>query len=745
MASEMGLSGWVRNDSSGVHIEAEGPEEVLEQFLLRIEPEKPPRASIQSLESIILDPVGFSGFEIVSSTAAAGKTAVMLPDIALCEACRGELFDPGNRRYRYPFITCTQCGPRYSIIESLPYDRPNTTMRRFVMCPSCQAEYDDPFDRRFHAQPNACHDCGPQLRFLDGAGSVTAERDGALLAAVDALRGGGIVAVKGLGGFHLITDARSDDAVLRLRGRKHREEKPFALMYPSLEMVQRDCAPSRLERRALESPEAPIVLLERGRTAGAAHGSIASAVAPGITRLGIMLPYTPLHHLLLAECGFPVVATSGNRSDEPICTGTGRALERLRGIADCYLVHDRPIARHVDDSVVHIIAGREQVLRRARGYAPLPVTLERGGAPCTAVGGDLKNSVAVGIGSQIFVSQHIGDLETAEAAHAFDSVIRDLERIYGATPDAVVCDLHPDYVSTRWAERSGRRTERVQHHYAHVRSCMVDNGLTGSVLGVPWDGTGYGFDGTVWGGEFLRVHDGGFRRIGHLRTFRLPGSERAVREPRRSAMGVLYECFGDELFSREDLAPLGAFSDEERGNIRIMLAKGVQSPVTSSAGRLFDAAASILDISQAMRFEGQAAMALEHAAAGTGPVECYPYEIRAERSGTEDAVWVFDWEPLIRAMIADVAGSVSPGVISARFHETLAAGIVDIARRAGDERVLLTGGCFQNRLLSHRAIERLRAAGCAPYWHQRIPPNDGGIALGQIAAREMAARRKRGT
>lgn len=742
LATELKLRGWVLNSAQGVFIEAEGPKAQLEEFLARLTRDKPPRAFIQSLESSWLDPVGYTEFEIRHSDESGQKTALILPDIATCPDCLREIFDPNDRRYRYPFTNCTNCGPRFSIIEALPYDRPNTTMKRFRMCPDCQAEYTDPTNRRFHAQPNACPRCGPHLELWDRQGNVLAQHDEALLEAAASIRRGQIVAVKGLGGFHLICDARNDEAVQELRKRKHREEKPFALMYPSLELIKAHCDVSAPEERLLTSPEAPIVLL-KALSPPYGHGGegpIAPSVAPRNPYLGIMLPYTPLHHLLMAELGFPVVATSGNLSDEPICTDEHDALKKLNRIADLFLVHNRPIARHVDDSIVRIVAGRELVLRRARGFAPLPIRLDlsspsptRGGkgpGVRLAVGAHLKNTIALSVGENVFISQHIGDLETAEAFGAFERVITDFERLYAAHPSAIAHDLHPDYLSTQYAHQRNLRCIGVQHHYAHLLSCMAENELDGPVLGVSWDGTGYGLDGTIWGGEFFAATQENFRRVAHLRRFRLPGGERAVKEPRRSALGALYELFGDAL-AHADLAPLQSFAADELQLIQTMLQKNLNSPRTSSAGRLFDAVASIAGLRQISHFEGQAAMELEFALHGIETNESYEFGFRVE--GSQEPMEL-DWGPMLRSIIGDVRDGVSVDRIAAKFHNTLVEMIVTVARRVGEEKVVLTGGCFQNKYLTERAITRLSEEGFRVYWHQRIPPNDGGIALGQIVA-----------
>jgi hydrogenase maturation protein HypF len=595
----------------------------------------------------------------------------------------------------------------------------------------------------------------------------------AVIATAKAIREGKIVAVKGIGGFQLIVDARNEAAVKRLRERKQREEKPFALMFPSLESVKAECEVSPLEERLLRSAECPIVLLRRLSTL---NSQVSTSIAPGNPHLGVMLPYTPLHHLLLAELGFPVVATSGNLSDEPICTDERDALERLHDLADVFLVHNRPIVRHVDDSIVRIMLDRELVLRRARGYAPLPIILNPrlstlDSRPILAVGAHLKNTVALSVGNQVFISQHIGDLETEPANHAFRRVIADFEKLYEAKPQVIAADLHPDYLSTTYAleRRAPARLEstarnqaetvlavpqivRVQHHIAHVLSCMAENELSPPALGVSWDGTGYGTDGTIWGGEFFLVTDKTVERAAHLRPFRLPGGERAVKEPRRVALGLLFEIFGDSVFERKDLAPVAAFSKTELAALKTMLAKQLNSPVTTSLGRLFDAVASLVNLRQQMRFEGQAAMELEFALDGVNTDEAYPMRIAEcgmrspagedarpatapnSELRTPNSKISLDWSPMIEAILSDVQKGVATGRISAKFHNALAEVVVAVAERIGERRVVLSGGCFQNRYLTERTVRRLQAEGFQPYWHQRVPTNDGGIALGQIVA-----------
>ncbi len=756
LALSLKLTGWVVNSPQGVFIEVEGEERALKNFLRLIEDKRPPLASIQSLESTFLDAVGYTHFEIRESDSAGEKTALVLPDVATCHDCLADILDPANRRYLYPFTNCTNCGPRFSIIERLPYDRPHTTMKDFVMCADCRREYSDPLNRRFHAQPNACPACGPRLELWNVFGATQAFGHEALQRAARAIREGAIVAVKGLGGFHLIADAQSDEAVRRLRERKAREEKPFAVMFPSLATVAAVCEVSRLEARLLTSPESPIVLLKRKTKETQSQISnlsseisnlkfeISEHVAPANPYLGALLAYTPLHHLLMREAGRAVVATSGNLSDEPICTDEREALERLHKIADLFLVHDRPIARHVDDSIVRVMAGREAVLRRARGYAPLPVRLKEEPVSVIATGAHLKNAVAATRGSDAFISQHIGDLDTEQSFAAFRRVIESFTELYELQPRAFACDAHPDYRSTRFAEDARLRVVTVQHHYAHVLSCMAENDLCAPALGVAWDGTGFGTDGTVWGGEFLRITPDSFERAAHLRTFQLPGGDRAAREPRRAALGLLYEAFGESAFEMCDLAPLRSFNATELRLLKASLKKGLNAHTTSSAGRLFDAVASIAGLRQQARFEGQAAMELEFAVEEFVTDAAYQFQISDDKSQTTNLSarpsTVVDWEPLIVELLNDVRRGVARRVVAAKFHNALTEMIVSVARVMDEERVALSGGCFQNKYLTERTVKRLRAEGFRPYWHQRVPPNDGGIALGQVSAVARALR-----
>ena len=774
LAQELALTGWVINNARGVFIEVEGPKPALQNFQQRLSTDKPPLAIIQSLNAKWLSPACFKDFKIRHSDAGGAKTVLVLPDAATCPDCLREIFDPANRRYRYPFTNCTNCGPRFTIITALPYDRPNTTMRRFSFCPDCQNEYESPPDRRFHAQPNACPVCGPQLdlrftiydlRFKKETAQANVSQkqivnDNALLRAAAAIKAGNIVAVKGLGGFHLMVDAGNAEAVAALRRRKPRKAKPFAVMVQNMSQAQQVCKISPQAEQLLTSAAAPIVLLPKKQNA-----LIAAAVAPGNPNLGIMLPYTPLHHLLLQELTGPVVATSGNLSDEPICIDENDAMQRLGHIADAFLIHNRPIARHVDDSVAWLLLDTPRLLRRARGYAPLPVTLSQKMPVILATGAHLKNTVALSVGQQVFISQHIGNLESAEAVDAFERVIADFLRLYEASPLAIAHDMHPDYFSTHWAkaqQASGRAGEQatnksprsparlltcipVQHHHAHLAACLAENGADGPALGVIWDGTGYGSDGTIWGGEFLLGDAAEFRRVAHLRSFRLPGGDAAVKEPRRTALALLWELYGEAALEQTDLAPIQSFTSTEKQLLGQMLAKPFNAPRTTSAGRLFDGVAALLTPHQSVSFEGQAAMALEYLA-DKRVTNAYPLPLMKGEGGKmkdeenknssftpHPSPFILDWTPMLKALLQDLRLGVDPGVISAKFHNGLVEAIVKTAEQIGEEKIALSGGCFQNRLLTEGAARRLQATGFKVLLHRQVPPNDGGISLGQIA------------
>ena len=715
LAQELGLSGYVQNTRAGVIIEIEGADARVAAFKKALQERKPPQARFLRLDNTPLTAEGGHDFIIRPSEAGEETTALILPDLAVCGECLREMNDPSDRRYRYPFINCTNCGPRFSIITALPYDRPNTTMAGFEMCQTCRCEYDDPENRRHHAQPIACPDCGPQLELRNAKGKTKARRDKALLKAAQAVCDGKILALKGLGGFHLVCDARNAAAIAEFRRRKQRPIKPFAVMYPSLNAAQADCVIRPEEEDLLTSAEAPIVLLRRNTTA-----AVTDNVAPGNPNLGVMLPYTPLHHLLMSELGFPVVATSGNRAGEPICTDEDAAAEALQGIVDLFLVHDRPISGRCDDSILRVMRGRVTILRRARGYAPLPVVVKHSFAvPVLAVGGHLKNTVALAVRDRVFLSPHIGDLDTPEACAAHRAAADLLCSLYKAEPENIVHDLHPDYSSTRVAKKRGGNVIAVQHHHAHALACMAENGVKPPCLAVAWDGNGYGTDNTVWGGEFLKIERGRFERSLHLLPFPLPGGDAAAQDPKRAALGMLYALDGEDAFGRHLGLP-----EADAWLMKAALKKNINCPLTSSAGRIFDAVAALTGICTENGFEGQAAMALEFAA-DADATSLYDFEI-------EDGA--IDWRPMLRAILGDIGTGTDPGAISGKFHATLAAMIVAAAKSVGEETVLLTGGCFQNGLLLDYAADALAQSGFKVQTHRHVPPNDGGLALGQVMA-----------
>jgi hydrogenase maturation protein HypF len=733
LAQRYQLAGWVMNSPQGVFIEAEGPTESLQAFLLALENEKPAPAILSSIKHFFVQPQGYPDFEIRPSGTRGGTSAWMMPDIAVCSNCLAEVFAQDNRRFLYPFTNCTHCGPRYSIIEAVPYDRCNTTMKNFTMCGKCRQEYEEPENRRFHAQPNACPECGPHLTLWNSEGDTMACKHEALIAAVEEILNGSIIAVKGLGGFQLVVDAGNDKVVQKLREKKHREEKPFALMFPDEQSVQSVCHIDALEKRWLSSPESPIILLER-RPAYDNPVKISGLVAPDHHCLGVMLPYTPLHHILLHFLQRPVVATSGNLADEPMCIDNEEAIERLYGIADFFLVHNRPIARHVDDSIGRMVAGRELVLRRSRGYAPLPVQIKTGKRSFLAVGAHLKNTIAVASHDHAYMSQHIGDLETEQAFNAFQKTIDDLTSMYRIKPAQIVCDMHPDYMSTKYAEKSGLKVTQVQHHYAHVLSCMAENEIDPPVLGVAWDGTGYGTDGTVWGGEFLHVDGGGFMRCAFFRPFPLAGGDTAITEPRRSALGLLYELYHGDTDMIDRTPSARQFSQQELKILYTMLRNNIHSPWTSSVGRLFDVVASLLDIQHYNRYEGQAAMRLEYLAAlASTPKSHYHFDLVKEIDNGR-SIWTIDWHKMIIEILDDIDSLKEKSCIAAAFHRTLAEITAAVADLVGEKKIVLSGGCFQNKILTETTIQRLQDKGYRVICHQRIPPNDGGLALGQVAA-----------
>ena len=746
LALDLGLTGMVTNTAAGVELIAQGPGREVAEFFRRLVDEAPPLAQIDSLNWDDEEPVeAEQGFVILESRAGTRRTLIS-PDTAVCADCLAEMRDPADRRHGYPFINCTHCGPRYTIIQDLPYDRPFTTMKAFTMCPACQAEYDDPGDRRFHAQPNACPECGPRLWFSDAAGNEIACPD-PIEEAAQALRKGEVVAIKGLGGFHLATDAFNEDAVAKLRSRKHREEKPLALMVPSLaaarELVELDPA----SEAALVSRQRPIVLCAQKPGSG-----VAPSVNPRNRLLGVMLPYTPLHHLLMDQGFKALVMTSGNVSEEPICLDNDEALCRIGGaalrgaIADKLLLHNRDIYLRSDDSVVRVVNGSLRYLRRSRGFVPVPLKLADGLVPpdcppVLATGAHLKNTLCLLRGNEAFVSQHVGDLENLETLEFFELTAGHLERILEARPGLIACDLHPDYLSTRWAleaaEKRGLPLVRVQHHHAHAVALMAEHGLKEPVLALSLDGTGYGPDGTVWGGELLwaELHD--YRRLGHVRGFALPGGEAAVKEPWRVALGILLDLYGEEAAGLD--LELVRVHGEHLALLRRMKETGLNTPLTSSLGRLFDAAAALCGLRYGVAYEGQAAIELEQAMeapAGEG----YQFGISQESSQI-----ILDWRGALRELVSEVIAGADPAQVSARFHAGLINGLAQWAlagaEASGLTQVCLGGGCLLNAALLTNLPRLLRASGLEVYTPQALPAGDGGLSLGQALAGAAAWQR----
>lgn len=734
LAREMGLCGFVRNSPQGVNIQVQGPARQLDEFLSRLKDQCPQQAVIVDVQSSELPIQDSHAFEILESQTACDPVAVILPDLATCPQCLTEIFDPRNRRYLYPFTNCTYCGPRYSILENLPYDRPNTSMKDFVMCPLCRHEYGSPDDRRFHAQPNACPECGPVLQLLDHQGESLARGHDALMRAVIAVGEGKIVAVKGLGGFQLIVDACCPSAVKRLRERKHRQEKPLAMMFPHLQNVKDHCLMSAEEERIYLSAQAPIVLFQK-RPRPLKGLAIADEVALDNPRWGIMRPYTPLHHILMRGIATPIVATSANLAQEPMCIDNEDALKRLGGIADVFLLHDRPIVRPVDDSLGIMMAGAFSLFRRARGYAPLPIGVKDSASTVLALGAQMKNTVALKVRDKIYLSQHIGDLESPEAVAAFEQAVTSLRSLYPQPVTRLAVDLHPDYFSSRFADRQTAKPVDVQHHHAHIAACMAEHHLTGPVLGLAWDGTGLGTDHTIWGSEFLIATPADFTRAAHLRPFRIPGGDSSIRQPKRTALGLLVELFGEDRSRYDDLLPMKGFTEQEFDMVQQMILKGFRSPSTSSMGRLFDGVSSLIGLCQVANFEGQAAMKMEYALDDQNVDGAYPWQVTkhhgASLTGAQGAQYLLDWRPMLHAILDDVRSYQKVSVISKKFHLTLIAMAVDVIRRVGIKQVVLSGGCFQNKFLLETMIQRLRQEGFEPYWPVQVPANDGGIALGQ--------------
>ena len=720
------LKGYVFNTSGDVTIILEGVQGDIESFISRLKESPPPQSRIESI-GLEEQPVkGFQRFEIRESRIKEDEYQLISPDIATCMLCSSEIFNPSDRRHQYPFTNCTNCGPRFTIIEHMPYDRRNTTMRNFIMCPECRKEYDDPNDRRFHAQPNACPICGPALKIIDPSGNNV---DGdPLTIAADFLKQGKILAIKGLGGFLLACDAADDMAVALLRKRKRRGFKPFAIMMSGIDEAKIYCNISKEEEGLLLSPQSPVVLLKNR----ASSTVLSSMVAPNTIYLGIMLPYTPLHHLLLKKTDRPLVMTSGNISEEPIAADNEEALQRLSGIADYFLMHNRDICSRYDDSVTMVVNNMTQIVRRSRGFAPYPIPLQYNSAMVLACGAEVKNSFCLTRENHAFLSQHIGDLENLETLEHFEDTIRLYKRLFHIEPEIIAYDMHPDYLSTRYAldliNSEGLKGAPVQHHHAHIVSCMADNGVSEPVIGVAFDGTGYGEDGAIWGGEFLLADYAGFKRLAHFEYVPLPGAKAAVERPYRMALSYLFRVFGDNTFNL-DLPFLKGVDREEMDLIRTQIERKINTPYTSSCGRLFDAVSAVLEIRKETDYEGQAAVELE-AIADINVDKGYPFEIM-ERNGLK----IVSFDRMFRSIIEDIKNNIPVSFISGKFHMTIADVILIVCRKVIKEhninRVALSGGVFQNRLLLDLTIKRLEAEGMMVLIHRNVPANDGGIALGQ--------------
>ncbi len=727
LAGELAVAGFVRNTAAGVLIEAEATAETVTEFTAALRSRAPTLARIDELRCEPVPATGVDGFQIELTSPDGPRRTLISADTATCADCLAELADPADRRYRYPFINCTNCGPRFTIVTGVPYDRAATTMAGFAMCQDCRREYDDPGDRRFHAQPVCCPVCGPTLRLIGPDG--TASTGDPIGTTADLLRAGSVVAVKGLGGYHLAVDARSEEAVATLRGRKHREDKPFAVMMPDLGVARSWCEVGQVAAELLTGHRRPIVVLPRRRDV-----VLPAALAPGNDQLGVLLPYTPLHHLLAQAVGSPLVLTSGNVSDEPIAYLDDEAVTRLSGIADGFLLHDRPIRMRTDDSVVRVVRGRPRPVRRSRGYAPEPITLPLDcPRPVLAVGAELKNTFCLARGRQAFVSHHIGDLENYETMRSFQDGIEHFGMLFDIAPEVVAHDLHPEYLSTKYAvDLTGVDVIGVQHHHAHIASCLVDNAAVGPVIGVAYDGTGFGSDGTLWGGEILLADLTGFRRLAHLEPVPLPGGSAAIRAPWRMAAAYLQVAYGEELPTGLEVALRHA---DRWAPVQAMAARGVNAPLTSSAGRLFDAVSALIGVRDEVSFEGQAAIELEQrvdrAEAGSYPM------------GVRDGLLL--GRDLIRAVVHDLRRGAGVPTIAARFHRGFAAATVQAAAAAarghGLDTVALSGGVFQNVVLLNLVIDGLERAGLRVLTHAQVPCNDGGISLGQVA---VAARTQPG-
>lgn len=723
LANEMELTGYVCNDAGGVAIEAEGDESVLTELLLRIEKEKPALSKIFSLRHSFLHDKGFKEFVIEESEKNGEIRASILPDIAACDKCLRDISDREDRRFNYPFTNCTHCGPRFTIIEDLPYDRKNTSMKDFRMCADCEREYSDPSDRRFHAQPDACPVCGPEVALLDNRGEAVSRRDEAIEQCVALIKEGNVIAIKGLGGYHLVCDAGNAESIKRLRERKQREERPVAVMFPDIESIKAEAHVGILEERALCSVERPIVILRKKE-----KSRLPDSISPGNDTIGAFLSYTPLHHIILQRLKSPIVATSANISDEPIAKDDGDAFKRLSGIADYFLTHDRKIIRRCDDSVVRIVAERQVPIRRSRGFAPLPVLLPfKLKRPVLALGSYMNNTIAVGIDDKVYISQHIGDLETPLAMEFYEETVNDFLKLFDIKPAIVVADMHPGYYSTIFGEKHFKdKLVKVQHHFAHILSCMAENDIQTDeeVIGFAFDGTGYGTDKTVWGSEVMTASYSGFKRSYHLHPYRLPGGEKAVKEPVRTALSLLYETFGD--VSEFDILSL---SEQEKKFYTDMIKKGINSPLTTSIGRLFDGVASIIGLRHHVSYHAQAAVMLEQAASRLNENGIYPFSMNDD---------IIEFRPMIKEIVKDKRSGILAENMAKKFHNTIIEMIISLSdslrNDTGINKVALSGGVFQNGIILGGAFDKLKERGFIPLIHQLVPSNDGGISLGQAVA-----------
>ncbi len=727
LAARHNLRGWVRNTSEDVKIEVEGDVKDIEGFIKALREQAPPMAHIEGIEVKSGTPQHFDRFEIRESVAKAGKYQLVSPDIATCSDCLKEIFDPKDRRYRYPFTNCTNCGPRFTIIKDIPYDRPNTTMQTFKMCPACRKEYNDPFNRRFHAQPNACPICGPKLELVDAKGKAVA-CDDVITKTAALFKQGKIVGIKGLGGFLLACDATNDKTVNRLRQRKNRPAKPLAVMLSDIAEIKKHCDTNQEEENSLKSPGSPIILVN-----WKSKSKITKAVAPGLKYIGVMLPYTPLHHLLLRETGLPLVMTSGNLSEEPIVKDNDEALRRLGDIADYFLIHNRDIYAQYDDSVMIVEKNVPRFIRRARGYAPYPIHLPYQGKQILGCGAEEKNTFCLTRDNYAFISQHVGDMENMETLEHYVNTIGLYKKLFRIKPEIVAHDMHPEYLPTKYAkergEKEGLKLFPVQHHHAHIASCLADNGVKGPVIGVALDGTGYGTDGAIWGGEFMVADYKDFKRVAHLEYLPLAGGSLAIKKPYRTGIGYLI-ALGIEPGKR---LPLFKYTDgKEIEIIKNQVQTKFNTPLTSSMGRLFDAVAALTGVRGVIEYEAQAAIDLEMAAyEALDEKAVYPFAYD-EKNG----VSIIKVSDMLKAIIKDILNKAPKAVVAARFHNTVVQMILEtcraIAKESGIKRAALSGGVFQNRLLLRKTVNLLESAGFEVYTHRQVPCNDGGISLGQV-------------